>query len=356
MSRNNALLTRSECSVMRAIAILGIVLHNYCHWLGGIVRENEYTWTKGNADFLTRILAHPDMNLPVHLLSFFGHYGVPVFFFLSAYGLFIKYEGNEKRVGVWNFTRYHYLKLFKMMIVGFVAFTIIDLITPGTWHYTVLGVVAQLGMFNNLLAEPHHVIWPGPYWFFGVMLQLYIIYRLFLYRKGWKTIITAIIVCWLAQVFCSPEGSTLNYIRYNFVGGMLPFGAGLLYARYGKTYSNNVNLIIMIASAVLVFVLSYNYQAWFFAPLFVCSFVISSVKLISNIQKSPISSIFFSLNWLGSISAALFICHPLMRKIFIPISRHGDIYTGLLLYTIASIAVAWLFNEVLKRIPSPKLK
>ena len=38
------LLSRKECSAMRGVAILAIMLHNYCHWLKGIVRENEYTW------------------------------------------------------------------------------------------------------------------------------------------------------------------------------------------------------------------------------------------------------------------------------------------------------------------------
>ena len=35
-------LSRSECNVLRGLAIIGIFLHNYCHWLGPIVKENEY--------------------------------------------------------------------------------------------------------------------------------------------------------------------------------------------------------------------------------------------------------------------------------------------------------------------------
>ena len=60
-------------------------------------------------------------------------------------------------------------------------------------------------------------------------------------------------------------------------------------------------------------------------------------------------------NWLGVISAALFISHPITRKNNIPISRNGDYWTGLLLYIITSICVAWLFKEIMKRVPSPKL-
>ena len=36
------LLTRNECTAMRGIAILAIVLHNYCHFISKIVQENEY--------------------------------------------------------------------------------------------------------------------------------------------------------------------------------------------------------------------------------------------------------------------------------------------------------------------------
>ncbi len=38
------LLSRTECAALRGLAIIGIFLHNYCHWLGPMaVKENEYT-------------------------------------------------------------------------------------------------------------------------------------------------------------------------------------------------------------------------------------------------------------------------------------------------------------------------
>src|SRR3712207_5647888 len=85
------LLTKTECNILRGIAIIGIFLHNYSHWLGPIVKENEYQFFQQNADRFLQVVLSPDINLPLHLLSFFGHYGVPVFLFLSAYGLEQKY-------------------------------------------------------------------------------------------------------------------------------------------------------------------------------------------------------------------------------------------------------------------------
>ena len=43
--RREALLTRVECDALRGLAIIGIFLHNYCHWLRPVVKENEYQYS-----------------------------------------------------------------------------------------------------------------------------------------------------------------------------------------------------------------------------------------------------------------------------------------------------------------------
>ncbi len=368
------LLTRTECDALRGLAIIGIFLHNYCHWLGPIVKENEYQFFSRNVDQLNHALVHPDGNLLLHLLSFFGHYGVPLFLFLSAYGLVKKYERpratdtatvTSGSPATWRFVRYHFLKLFKMMIVGFVAFTMVDAITPGRWHYDVLKIIAQLGMFNNLLPEPDHQIWPGPYWFFGLMLQLYIVYRLLIYRRHWGFTVGLMLACALAQLFFDPEGEGINHYRYNFMGGMLPFGLGILLARFEKTIlswrqqSKPVQWdgCLCIIAAVLVYSCSIHFYTWTLVPLAVCAFGIGFARLLTAISSYHWGhSFLWAMEWMGGISAALFVCHPITRKIFIPISRQGDIYTGLLLYVIASICLAWVFAKLMKHIPNPNLK
>ena len=271
-------LNRTECNALRGLAIIGIFLHNYCHWLGPIVKENEYQYIQRNVDWLHQVMASPDGWLPMHLLSFFGHYGVPVFLFLSAYGLVLKYESGPRltqgaeRFSITGrhlpnlgeglrFVRYHYLKLFKMMIVGFVAFTMLDYLTPGPHHYQSLDIIAMLGMFNNVLPNPDRIIWPGPFWFFGLMLQLYIIYRLFIYRRHWAFTVVLMVVCLALQLCLSPDGEAMNRYRYNFMGGMLPFGIGILYARYGEKilmtfHHNTTNAFGIIFCGAIIYSLS----------------------------------------------------------------------------------------------------
>lgn len=362
-----SLLTRAECNALRGIAILGIFLHNFCHWLNPVVKENEYQYFQHNVDWFAQCAARVNELFPAHVISFFGHYGVPVFLFLSAYGLEMKYGNGQgktpdgRRVVVSSFVRYHYLKLFKMMIVGFICFTVVDAMTAGSWHYNVAQIVGQLLMINNFYDQPDRNIWPGPFWFFGLMLQLYVVYRLLLYRRHWGWTVGLMVVCTVAQLFMDPEGENLNYWRYNFMGGMLPFGLGLLFARYGnKVMLVNLTfgsfLMSWVVCSFFIVSASGSFYTWVIVPALVCYASVYFIKTVSTLPLPWLRArIGYVLGWLGNVSAALFVIHPAIRKVFITVSRQGDIYTGLLLYAIASLGAAWLVMKLMRHIPNPKL-
>lgn len=340
---------------MRGLAIIGIFLHNYCHWLGPMVKENEYTFNAENVTRMNHALVHPDNQLPLHLLSFFGHYGVPVFLFLSGYGLFKKYQDVQAPVGRFLYT--HYLKLFRMMAVGFALFIAVDTLNPPSWHYDSLKVISQLLMFNNLLPRPDKMIWPGAFWFFGLMMQLYLLYRLVLHRRHWGITALLMALCVIVQLQLPPLSETMNRYRYNFMGGMLPFGLGLLYAQFHKSTTlwgddsvkQSAALLVCIA---LAYYLSQSFVGWTFAPAVICVATLLTAKLLAHV--AVMAWLYRTLCWMGGISAVLFVTHPITRKLIIPISRHGQPYLGLLLYIVASIALAWVADKLIKRIPLPK--
>ena len=347
-------LSRSECSAMRGIAIMAIMLHNYCHFIGRIVKENEYLYLERNNERLWHVLSNPDELLPVHLLSYFGHYGVPVFLFLSGFGLVLKYEGKcSDDASAPRFLRYHYLKLLRMLIVGFTLFLMVDAVTPGRFAFHWDNVLAQLLMYINVLPEPDKIIWPGIYWFFGLMIELYIVYRLLLWRRSSWIVAGLVVVCWLLQAYCYPEGETLNRLRYNFIGGMLPFGAGILFARYASQWgfwpsSRWLWFLIAVVSVGLTLLMSFSFQSWLWIPLVIIIGTMAWVKLMpACVQKVFV--------WLGAISAAMFVAHPIARKLFITVAWRQDIYDGLMLYVIVAIALSWAVKQVIDRIPSPKL-
>ena len=357
------LLTRNECTAMRGIAILAIVLHNYCHFISKIVQENEYQFFVSHNEQLWQVISHPDELLPIHLLSFFGHYGVPVFLFLSGYGLVRKYETSDYSCPPMRFVRYNYLKLLRMLIVGFSLFICVDMVTPGRFQFHWDNVIAQLLMYINVLPEPEKTIWPGIYWFFGLMMELYIVYRLLFYRRSSWIAVALIVVCWLLQAFCDPEGETLNRLRYNCIGGLLPFGLGIIAARVrtlrtGSTtptdseyapYGPILWLLVFIISVALVFAMSFNFHTWLlWIPVFI---ILGTIALVKAMPKWMLSIV----TWFGSISAAMFVAHPIARKLFITVAWKQDIYDGLMLYIIAVIALSWAVKLLIDRIPQPKL-
>ena len=373
------LLTRTECTAMRGIAILAIMLHNYCHYVKGIVKENEYQFFDKRIDGLWEALTSPDEFLPMHLLSFFGHYGVPVFLFLSGYGLVRKYEKESRGQGhdsgenratspldSFSFLRYHYLKLLRMLIVGFVLFIMVDAVTPGRFPFHWDNVIAQLLMYINVLSEPDKIIWPGIYWFFGLMLQLYIVYRLLLYRRSSWYVVALIAVCWLLQVFCDPDGDTLNRLRYNFIGGILPFGLGVLCGRslgegvrsqesgvsrilLGKMLPSKViSCLLTPVSCLLVIAMSFSFHSWLWIP------VVIIIGTIAFVKALPAFILKFFV-FFGTYSAAIFVAHPIARKLFITVAWQRDAYDGLMLYFVAAIGLSWAVKQLIDHLPSPKM-
>ena len=343
---------------MKGIAILGIMLHNYCHYVKGIVRENEFTWQQLKCDRLWEVFQQPDELLPMHLFSFFGHYGVTVFLFLSGFGLVMKYEqGSLPEIGIWRFLRYNYLKLFRIFIVGFVLFTMLDAITPGMHRYRVSEVVAMLGMYANFLEHPAQVVWPGPYWYFSVTMQLYILYRLVLYRwRHWSIVLALIVGCWAWQLYGSDDMVMLERLRYSLIGGLLPFGLGVLLARWST--SEHISLhplpstlhhsLAFLLPLIIAIPMSFHFHTWLWIPALA---VVGTIALVKLIPQCVMPSVL----WLGTISAAIFVMHPLVRKIFMRPYLVYDQYAGLLLFIVATLVVSWLVKQIIDKIPTPKL-
>ena len=133
---------------------------------------------------------------------------------------------------------------------------------------------------------------------------------------------------------------TLNRLRYNCIGGMLPFGLGVLAGRYGafqlKKWQWALSAVACCLLSVVYSLLSA--QAWLWVPVAIIIAGIAFVKL----TPEPVLG---WLVWTGGVSAAMFVVHPALRKILIPISHRGDLYAGLLLYAVAAFVVSWLLTK-----------
>ena len=345
------LLNRTECAVLRGIAIIGIFMHNFLHWMPTMLHENEYNLWPNNVEAFAHTITHPHLDLPLQLMSFFGHYGVPVFVFLSGYGLYLKYEAD--RPAPIPFLYQHFCKLFPMMLLGFVVFFFVDNITPDTYDWNWGDIIKQLTMTINIFPEPRHHIWPGPYWFFGLIMQLYLIYIIFMRGRDWKWTVALMVICTILQATCyeHPDREPINYMRYNFIGNMVPFGLGWLTAQFKAEEWTEGRGRIMIASIAVIsllfiFVGSLNFWSWLFVPIAVVIFHVALVKVIAMIPYVG-NGLIRLLAWMGALSSAIFVCHPTTRKLFIEMAKNGNDAEAIILYVVTTIILALIFRQIL---------
>lgn len=344
-------LTKTECTILRGMAIFGIVMHNFCHLLPGIVKENEFTWKmSNNASFLESIQS-ADSNLPIDIISFFGHYGVAIFLFLSGFGLVMKYEVNKPKEKTWpfasSFIAYNWLKLTRLCVVGSASYIVIISLTSNpvifNWR-TVIYTITMTANLRGLLPVP------GAFWFFGLMIQLYVVYCVVMYRfRHWSVCAVSIIFSLVLQYCFQSSSYASTMIHLNFPGQLTAFCAGILVARHAKDVKVNriVWLLIFLLSITLSSILGMSFVGWMFVPLTIIIGAIAFIRVLPQRIYAP-------LRWIGVVSAAVFVAHPVLRDLLLQVYRGQDIYSGVLVYAVAVPAYSWLVNCVLKTLPMPR--
>lgn len=114
------ILSKRQCLEIKGYAILMIMLHNYSKFFMH-VSGNEMEFRQSQIDNFLRLIKLS--NFPTMILSFAGWVGVPLFIFLSAYGLSVKYSEIERSgFKYFRFEWRHLLKLFRLLIPLYAIF------------------------------------------------------------------------------------------------------------------------------------------------------------------------------------------------------------------------------------------
>ena len=204
-------MTKTECSVIRAYAILSIFLHNYIHWLPNTPQENEFEFDANRHwNFIHSIISGSDIF--INLFSYLGHLGVPVFVFLSGYGLAQKYD-KQATIGIKSFIAKHFTKLFKPLLGGMLIYIIVMYIRDGEWP-TFHTLALQCLMLQNLIVPFERFGSPEPYWYFGMTMQLYVIYIIFVYKHSLRWITAFTLLSIILSVFLGSIDKYLPLLHF----------------------------------------------------------------------------------------------------------------------------------------------
>ncbi len=358
-------LSRTSTSLLKGLGILLIILHNYTHWLPLCVAENEYTFAVRNINQLVQYLGQGGPHVLLNLFSHFGHYGVAIFLFVSGYGLVKKYEDSPaqsmptaRKENILLFLWRHAVKLWRLMIPALLLFVVIEM-TLGEWNRPLSRLLPLLGFYSNL--QPHRDLILGPWWWFGLMMQFYILWRLIIYRRGKAVLYTMIIACltiqiaaaWLESGRLAHHGTVSEYLHYNFLPSMLAFGLGVAHARYGLAWLRQ--WWSPLVGLALIVVGSFNAGIWCLSSAGAVMVALAFVDCKPEADANGVHYIGFStlLVFFGKISAWLFALHPIVRAFAIRLVRKSSdasVYLSVGVYLAVCIAAACLFTFVFDKI------
>lgn len=351
-------LSKKDTTQMRGVAISFIVLHNLIH-LVCPVKENEYVFDISNSQAFITNLCEMNLSFWKDIFSFLGWYGITIFLFISGYGLVCKYEngGATDDISSFAFIKKHISKLFCLMLIPYLLYILCKFLLSGTLK-SFFGIFMQLSMLSNIMPR---LIDPGVYWYFGLMAQFYMFYRIFIYsKKNTAIIIWNIISLVLMITFINIPNNTImsDYVsnfparclsvsRHNFIGWILPFTLGVIYARLNLsiTFSKQwINVLSVVVCVALLIISNLNVYAWLLSPvlsilcaIYFCS-ICNQVLLVNNV-----------FTYLGGISAFLFAVHPVIRYIYSHLTGSLNIFT-VSVYFVVCVVVAICYMYLHKKL------
>lgn len=356
-------MSKSSVTLLKGLGILLIITHNYMHWLPECVDENEYTFATERFNQLLLYMENGYPHVLFNILSHFGHYGVAIFLFVSGYGLTRKYEQagqlsemsapDESRLPIFSFLLRHAVKLWKLMIPALAAFVLIELYL-GYWNRPWPSLLPLLGFYSNL--QPTRDLILGPWWWFGLMMQFYVIWRLLIFRRG-KIVLygltgaclaAQIVIAWMERGNLASTDTLTCYMHYNFPCSMLAFGLGVAYARYNLQWL--CQWWSPLVGMALVFIGQTNAGIWCVGNV---GAVMIALAFVQKNEEPHVKPQIYYINlrnilmFLGSVSAWLFAIHPIVRAYTIKLAASNndwDVYVSVALYLGVSIGTAWAMS------------
>lgn len=353
-------LSREQTIIMRGLAITFIALHNFCHVFNFTIDENESSFRRENADDFFNQLGNISGEWVYNLFSFLGWYGVPVFVFLTAFGLVRKYEaetaGPLRKV---DFLYNNWVKLFALFLPAAILIAIHLCViyflenTPFPIE-GILKIIFSLSFLNDLVF-PFLPPYPVIYWYFGLTLEFYFLYAFAVYKRPLKLLLIITLASIILQYVALPgewngfKEGLLRWVRFNITGWLVPFTFGIIYAR-ARTISTIGGILTIIASFVMFLPTMINPLSWQVSLL--CAIIIT-ILIAIVFDKIPYWNRLWI--WIGKLSPFIFTAHPLVRLGFLyylPAIESPRIYY-IAVYFIAVIICAVAYRQVWKWLTPP---
>lgn len=340
------LLSRDNSMVLRGVAILFIVLHNFLHLSRFLFTgENEMEFLSENAvGFFNAVLN--GSNVLGEFLSHLGWIGVPVFVFLTGYGVALK-SPIAKR-DILTYIKRNYLKLLALMLPAVLFFAGIDILKGDVWP----GLAKRFSYLTMLVnfAYPFLNCNPGVYWYFGLTFQFYLLWAFLGKRMNGKNMLiwSIVLLCFLLGLSAYENPVALSIFRHCFTGWFPVFAIGVWFGLRKneedlKPKSVWVELLLFVSFLGLILLMSRWLVSWVFVPIVALAWLIVIGLLLMRTRF--LSEVF---RWIGKYSACIFVCHPIARYLELKFLEPHISYLiiNIVIYIALTVIVALLYNFI----------
>ena len=339
-------LDKKDTTILKALAILAIVFHNFFH-IAITVHENEFDFSPDRFGVFLQTVIHPSLTIQA-LFAFYGHFGVQIFIFLSAYGLAKTHWDDPSSWHAFMWSRVK--KLYPMFLLAVFFWACLTAMHVG-WAYVIhdTGAEILLMLAGVSTLVPGLGLPPvGPWWFIPFIIQAYALFpllRSLTRRFGWPALVVLSIACYFITHEADPALSHWSVnLAMTPIGRMRVLCLGILAARYPIRIRSYVALP---AFAVLILGSKYLSISHF------CSLSACIVGLWLYTKLRPVLRNSPSLEKIGNYSLAIFLLNGIVRVPFIFFAHRPDLQLTLSVVSAAvTIAISSWFHYLLE--PKPR--
>lgn len=334
-------LDKRDTAVLKGIAISAIVFHNFFHVVSP-AHQNEFTFDPARFPVFLATVSHPQLAIQA-LFTFFGHFGVQIFIFLSAYGLTKSHWDDPAGWGIFVVGRVKKLyPTFGLVVLPWVLALSVEIGPLTVLRKVGLQLVLMFLGLSPFL--PNAGLPPiGPWWFIAFIVEFYAIWpflRSLARHYGWPGLLVLSIVCLAVTAALDPLLTrwSINLLETPF--GHMPVACfGIAAARYPIRISAP---LAFGAGAVLLLGSMYA-QIW---PLTFLAALIVSLAIYTPFRGRLRQSLV--LERIGRYSLLIFLINGILRDEFAPLA--GGPGSQLLLGCVSAVlsfVIAAVIQELL---------
>lgn len=312
-------INKDSVNLYKGLGILLIVTHNFMHRFPS-PKENEMYFNENTIYALFDVFLNEPSGILRAMFSYFGHFGVQLFVFFSAYGLALKYE--NKQCETLSFLKNRLIKIYPMFLISILFYiSYIGILKPLLLGKGMDGVILFIAssydaillkltlLYNLYPGQGFSLV--GPWWFLSMIFQFYLIFPFVInMRNKYGNIILTLPLILSIIIMYLFSGEIFGISLFFTVIGHFP----LLALGIFMSSKQKVNIPKSFGYIALAIFSLGNFHFNFFLISHFMAFLILILFTYDKITTmKPTSTTYKVFEYFGKISMPLFLVNGFLR-------------------------------------------